>query len=128
MTTIRSIVAATLVGLMGLTPRESQAQPDCEPAPIIEIAGVRYSTLFTVKFGVPAITGIGQCTSVDVSDFNPAYNDLVDYFNDLEADYGSYVMEKVIAGANWCDYADVNIRTGQAITVHDRSQVFRVDF
>ena len=62
---------------------------------------MRYSTLFTVKFGVPAITGIGQRTSVDASDIDPAYNDLIGYFNDLEAEYGAYGMDKVFPSADW---------------------------
>ena len=128
MTTIRTIFAATLTMLIGLAPSAVLAQPDFEEAPIIEIAGVRYSTLLTVKFSVPAITGIGQRTSVDVSDIDPAYNDLIGYFNDLETEYGTYDMEKVFPGADWGENTDVNIRTGQTITVHDRSQVFRVDF
>ena len=64
-------------------------------------AQARYSTLLTVKFSVPATTGIGQRTTFDVSDFIPAYADLIDYFNDLEIECGVPDMEKVSPSADW---------------------------
>ena len=67
MNSTRTLLAATLIVSIGLAPNESLAQPDYEEAPIVEIAGVRYSTLVTVNFSAPVITGIGQRTSVDRS-------------------------------------------------------------
>lgn len=101
MTTVRVFFAATLVAALAVTPIKGLAQPDFQEAPIIEIAGVRYSTLITVNFSVPVITGIGQRAVVDVSDFHASFNDLINYFNDLESEYGSYEMGKVFPGADW---------------------------
>ena len=60
--------------------------------------------------------------------FGAGYQDLIDYFEDMEVVRGSYTIDKLHAGAEWGDNQDVNFRTGAPITLHDISQIFKINY
>ncbi len=133
---LRSVVVAAL--LLLFAPSAAQAQtlipvdlPEdaVAEAPIFEDSqGTLYSTLVRVKFGEHVFdTAKGQVTA-SLLDVRPGYTAVTDLFDQLEARYGTYTIEKMAPSITWGDTLRVNKRTGVTVAISDYSQLFEVWF
>ncbi len=129
---------AAALAFLGLTPNAALGQtltPITLPpngfsaVPLFEDSlGNRYAARISVHFGEHVFDlPSGQRTATP-ADMQPGYPAVAALFSDLEADHGTFTLEKVVPEAAWGDTLTTNLRTGATVSVSDYSQLFLVHF
>ena len=105
-------------------------QSHSQEQPVIRFSseGVREAIGFEVMFKVPvALLGKGV-RYAKISEMNPQFNNVINYFKELEKKYGEMKLFKQIPDDVWGETQRIRPKDGKLIHVRDLSQLYFIKF
>jgi subtilisin family serine protease len=99
-----------------------------QTSPFIQEDGVRKAKFLTVNFKERILDLERGVKTAAISQIDGSFNDLKTFLSGLENSHGEITLRKQIPDAVWGDVWRTNRRTGEAVRIHEWSQLFYLIF
>lgn len=124
---MRFLIIVTLTVLIAFG-QMLYAQSEQRSITRISLDGVREAIGFEVNFKVPVINLPRGQRVAEILDFNSQFSNVINYFQELKAQYGEIKILKQIPSAIWGNTVKTRKTDGKLVRVPELSQLYYVKF